>query len=318
MKGWLYQGVGVAPKLIEKETPKAGYGEVLLDIKASGLCHSDVAALESENSPALYMKPPLVFGHECAGQIIEVGEGVTEWKVGDRVGVCPVSPTDPSKMVGYTRDGGYATHCVVPADQCVALPEGVTYMQGAAGTDAGATSHRALFVHGKLKEGMKVGIIGVGGLGQFGVAMAVIAGCEVYAVDPKEYSREFALKAGCKAVYADAKELAGMNLNVVIDFAGFNGTLTAAINAVGFGGTVVNVGGGDNNITLNKSTMTNKEITLVASRGNTKNDIKGVYDFYATGRLNTDLHTISFDEIGEGLERLKSGAVTGRLVAVQE
>ena len=82
MKGWLYTAPHVAPKLIEKEDPHAGPGEVVVDIKACGLCHSDVGMLENDEMAAVFMKAPNIFGHEGAGIVSEVGEGVTCVKVG--------------------------------------------------------------------------------------------------------------------------------------------------------------------------------------------------------------------------------------------
>lgn len=317
MKGWLFQGTHIAPELIEKEDPHAVPGEVVLDIKASGLCHSDVGALEQEHW-MMFFKAPVIFGHECAGEVIEVGEGVTNLKVGDRVGVCPQSSSDPFSIVGYTRDGGYATKLLVPADQCVPLPENVTYVQGAAGTDAGATSYHALFTLGQAKAGMKVGIIGIGGLGQFAAQMAKIEGCTVFAAEPSEEGRKLAEKIGCDKVYKDVKEMAADAPELIVDFAGFDSTVSGAIDAVAMEGTVVLCGGGEAVSTINFSSIITKSLTIKGSRGNNKDDIAGVYEYFNTGKLTPNLYEIPFEEIGEGLERLKKGGVRGRLVAIQD
>lgn len=317
MKGWLFQGTHIAPELIEKEDPHAVPGEVVLDIKASGLCHSDVGALEQEHW-MMFFKAPVIFGHECAGEVIEVGEGVTNLKVGDRVGVVPQSTTNPFSIVGYTRDGGYATKLLVPADQCVPLPENVTYVQGAAGTDAGATSYKALFTIGKAKAGMKVGIIGIGGLGQFAAQMAKIEGCAVYAADPNEEARELAEKIGCDKVYKDVIEMKDDAPDLIVDFAGFDSTVSGAIEAVRRGGTVVLCGGGQATSNITFASIINKSLTVKGSCGNGYDDVVGVYKYFNTGKLTPNLYEIPFEEIGEGLEKLKQGGVRGRLVAVQD
>lgn len=159
MKGWLFTDTHIPLKLIEKPDPVAVPGEVVVDIKASGLCHSDVAALEDPGWMALITAAPMIMGHEMSGVISEVGEGVTGFKVGDRVGVCPMSQ-DPSVAtgMGYSRDGGYATKCLVPAKNLVPLPDNVSFIQGAAATDAGMTSYHAMFVVGGAKAGMKVAL----------------------------------------------------------------------------------------------------------------------------------------------------------------
>lgn len=321
MRGWLFIDTFVPPELIEREDPKVVPGEVIVDIKASGICHSDVGALYDPSFASLRKGGPIIFGHECAGVISEIGEGVTEWKVGDRVGVVPQDPNNPLAILGGARDGGYATKILVPAYQCVKLPDEVSYIQGAVGTDAGATTYRALFTIGKAKAGMKVGIIGVGGLGQFAVQMANIAGCEVYAADMSEEARALAESLGCKKVYSDANELKNDNLELILDFAGFDVTLTAAVNAVIPGGTVVEVGLGQmsgeksSKVGMEIGDLVLKEVTVKGSLGNTKDDIAGVYQYFATGKLKPQLEIIKFEEIGEGLERLHRGEVRGRLAA---
>ena len=175
MRGWLFSGTNKPLELIEKEDPKAIPGHVVIEVKAAGLCHSDVAALQDPGWMPLFPNGPVVMGHEFAGVIIEVGEGVEGFKIGDRVGANPMN-RETKVTAGYTYDGGYAEKVRVPADQCVIIPEGVSFVEGAAATDAGITSYRALFSIGQAKEGTKLGIIGVGGLGQFALQMALIKG----------------------------------------------------------------------------------------------------------------------------------------------
>ena len=134
---------------------------------------------------------PLIFGHECAGVISEIGEGVEGFKIGDRVEVAPIHP-ETGAAIGYQRDGGYATKLAVPAVQLVPMPDRVSFAQGAAATDAGMTSYHAIFRTGGAKAGMKIGIIGIGGLGQFGAHAAIAEGAEVYAVDLCPEARELA------------------------------------------------------------------------------------------------------------------------------
>lgn len=318
MRGWLFTETGVAPKLIEKEDPTVVPGEVVIDIKAAGLCHSDVAALEDPSWMNLITAAPVIFGHECAGVVAEVGEGVENLKVGDRVGVAPQNPDSPLEAIGYVRDGGYATKLLVPANQCVLMPDNVSFVQGAAATDAGMTSYHALFVTGGAKRGMKVGIIGIGGLGQFAAQMALIAGCEVYAVDTSAEARDLARSIECHGVYEQVADLAQHECELIVDYAGAGVTTSDAIQAVAFKGTVVIVGMARLESTIDTYSMITKQLTVKGSNGGTPEDIKGVYDFFATGKLNPQLSTIPFEEVDKGLERLKAHEVKGRLVAVIE
>jgi len=317
MKGWLFSGTNIPLKLIEKEDPKATPGTVVLDVKAAGLCHSDVAALQDPGWMPLFPNGPVIMGHEFAGVVIEVGEGVTDLKVGDRVGVNPLD-RDTREAAGYNYDGGYANKARVPAKNCVKLPDNVGFVEGAAATDAGLTSYRAVFTIGGAKEGTKLGIIGVGGLGQFAAQMAMIKGCEVYACDVSADARKLAEEIGCKAVYDNALALKDAGCDVIVDFAGFGQTTADAVEAVKPGGTVVIVGMGKLASEISTYSMITKEVRLLGSNGGTNEDLKGVYDCFATGRLKPQLTTIKFEEIPDGLERLKRHEVKGRLVAVFE
>lgn len=313
MRGWQFTKTHVAPKLIEKEDPKAKAGWVVIDVKAAGLCHSDVAALEQESWMSIITAAPCIFGHECAGVISEVGKNVKGFKVGDRVGVCPIDP-NTGLAIGYAYDGGYATKCLVPASSLVHMPDKVTFMQGAAATDAGATSYHALFTVGQAKKGMKVGIIGVGGLGQFAARMAVLAGCEVYAVDINPQARALAKKIGCKKVYDNAQKLEAIRPDLIVDYAGFGETTRAATKAVKTGGTVVLVGMGVSTFELDTMTMITNQVKLLGSNGSIPEDVAGVYELFTKG-LNPELKSIPFEDIDKGLKQLKAGKIKGRLVA---
>lgn len=313
MKGWLFTKTHVAPKLIEKEDPKPKKGWVVIDVKAAGLCHSDVAALEQESWMSLIHAAPCIFGHECAGVITEVGKGVNKFKVGERVGVCPIDPKTGA-AVGYDYDGGYATKCAVPASCLVHIPDEVTFKQGAAATDAGATSYHALFTVGQAKKGMKVGIIGIGGLGQFAARMAVLEGCEVYAVDTSPEARALAKKIGCAKVYDNAEKLERVRPDLIVDYAGFGVTTKAATKAVKTGGTVVLVGMGVSQFELDTMTIITNQVRLLGSVGSIPEDVAGVYEFFKKG-LDPELTSIPFEDIEKGLEELKKGKIKGRLVA---
>lgn len=193
-------------------------GEVVVDIKASGLCHTDVTILDDPGWMNL-VKAPVILGHECAGVIDSVGPDVTDFKVGDRVGVCPIDP-DTGTSIGGMVDGAYANKMVIPATEAIYLPDNVSFLQGAAATDAGMTSHHALFVVGGAKEGTKVGIVGMGGIGEFGARLAVAKGCEVYVADPKPEAQKIAKELGVNGVFADAADMKDVAPEVILDAAG--------------------------------------------------------------------------------------------------
>lgn len=315
MKGWEFTSTNVPLKLVEKADPVATVGEVVVDIKASGLCHSDVGALEDPSWLNIITYRPLIFGHECAGIISQVGEGVTEYKVGDRVGVCPISPAT-GQAIGYHRDGGYATKVAVPVDSLVLMPDNVSFEAGAAATDAGMTSYHAMFVTGGAKKGMKVGVIGIGGLGQIAARAAVVAGCDVYGVDVSPAARELGMELGLTQVFENVTDLASVAPELIVDYAGFGTTTAQAIDAVALGGRVVQVGMGRCESTINTHSLILKQVELKGSMGGNPNDIKEVYSLFSSGDLNITLSTIAFDDISSGLDTLARGEVKGRLVAL--
>lgn len=321
MKGWLFTKTHDPLVLIEKEDPVAGKKQVVIDVKASGLCHSDVSAMEHESWMSLVRGAPVVFGHECAGVVESVGEGVTSVKPGDRVGIYPYAERATSDTIGYTRDGGYSTKVLVEEHQCVLMPDEVSFIQGAAATDAGMTSYHAVFAIGGAKPGMKVGIVGIGGLGQFALGMALAKGCDVYAVDVNPEARQLAKEMGCKHIYENVIDLKDVAPELIVDFAGFDTTTSDAAKAVAFGGTVVLVGMAKDHTTIDTTAFDGlimKEVVIRGSVGGFASDIAGVYDIFKTGKFNPLLSTISFEEIDKGLEMLKRGEVKGRLVAVQD
>ncbi len=312
MKAWQFMKAHEPLILTEVDEPIADRGEVVLDIKAAGLCHSDVSLLEDEMFPlAPGGEPPLTLGHEVAGVISEVAADVTGWAIGDRVGIALVGDSVP----GLSRDGGYSFRVVARPEVLVRIPEGVSYEQAAAGTDAGFTAYHAVVAAGQIAPGTKIGIIGLGGLGQIGARIAVLEGAEVFVAEVKKDVWPLGEQIGVKRVVADITELADEQLDVIVDFAGFGTTTTAAIATVRPEGRVVQVGMGREESTISTRTLVVNQLTLTGVRGGTKEDLAGVYDLLATGKLDPSLTVISFDEIPAGLQQLSEGKVVGRLVA---
>lgn len=316
MKGWQFVGTNEPLELVEKEDPTIEAGKVIIDTKAAGICHSDVGVLRDPGWMALLGELPIIMGHEVAGVISEVGEGVTDFKVGDPVAICPTGPSGHAP--GYAYDGGFGTKVLVSADDLVRIPEGVSFEEAAAGTDAGMTSYHAAFNKGGIKEGMTVGMIGIGGLGQIALEVAVAKGIKVYAVDTSPEARELALKLGAADAFENIKDLTEFKPEVIIDYAGFGVTTSDAVEAIGFKGKVVLVGMGRLETTLNVTSMITKKVTLVGSNGGTKQDIEEIYELIAAGKVKPKLTKITFDEIPEGIQRLEDRKVVGRLVANME
>jgi len=312
MKAWQFTNTHEPLVLNDVPEPVAAEGEVVLEMKAAGLCHSDVGLLEDEGWLALLAKRPITIGHENAGVVSEVGPGVTDFQVGDRVGVCP---TTAAGAPGYSYDGGFAEKMAVATEALVPLPDNVDFIKGAAATDAGMTSYAAVITQGGVKEGDKVGIIGLGGLGQVGAQVAMLAGAEVYVAEINEQVWPLAQELGVRGVKKSIDEFEDITFDVIVDFAGFDTTTAQAVDIIRRDGTVVVVGMGKLESTISTKSLILNQARLIGSNGGSKSDVAGIYEYMATGKLNPTITTIGFDEIPEGLEKLKNGEVVGRLVA---
>ncbi|MDE2405971.1 MAG: zinc-binding dehydrogenase [Sphingomonadales bacterium] len=311
MIAWLFTGANRPLERIERPTPEPGPGEVLVAVRGSGLCHSDVGRMDGTLTPFMPVPPPIVLGHEIAGEIVTVGPGVAEWRAGDRV----VASGTVAFCPGRQCDGGYATHCLLPVHCLIRLPDSVSYVQGAAATDAGQTSHAALVGAGELQAGHKLGIVGLGGLGMTAARIGVLLGAEVHAAEPRHEAWEPARAQGVASVVAGVRELAPLGLDLIVDFAGFGETTAGAIEAVRAYGRVVQVGLGRTEATISTMALIGRNVTLRGSGGGTKADTQAVINMMAQGLLTIAATPIGFDAIPAGLERLARGGVVGRIVA---
>lgn len=310
MRAWQMTGVGEPLRQVDLPAPEAGSGQVVVDVRAAGLCHSDVGFVDGDIAWMLE-KMPIVLGHEVAGVVSSVGEGVTEFAVGDRVGIAG----DGLDAPGIVLDGGFGERCIGKVEQLVPIPDGVSFVQAASGTDAGMTSYHAVRVVGAVEAGERVGIIGLGGLGLTGARIAVVAGAEVYAAEVDESKHAAGLAAGIVAVVSDAKELAAYELDIIVDFAGFGTTTAAAVEAIAPGGRIVQVGLGAAEMTISNQALVTKQLRLLGSLGGKKADTAAVYQLMADGDLEIVATPIPFEQIDKGIARLRQGGVHGRLVA---
>jgi alcohol dehydrogenase, propanol-preferring len=310
MKAWQFTEVDAPLSLHEVETPTPAPDEIVVHVRAAGLCHSDVGFIDGTLTPLLPFRP-ITLGHEIAGVVSAVGADVTEFTVGQKV-VVPAAIEGP----GTSKNGGFAEEVVVLERLVVPLPEGVPFDQAAAATDAGLTSYHAVVVQGRVTEGSKVGLIGLGGLGSIGAQVAIAEGASVYVAETNEKVHDFARELGATAVATDIEEFKEVGLDVVLDFAGFGTTTNGAIRTVRRGGRVVQVGLGVAEGTVDLQTLTLNEVEVVGSQAGSKEDCAAVLDLLAEGRISSRITEIGFDEIGEGIGRLERGEVIGRLVAV--
>ena len=246
---------------VDLPVPTPGPGDVVVRVRAAGICHSD-AHYRAGRSAAL--KAPGTPGHEVAGDIAAIGADVHTHAIGDRVclhylvtcGRCThcvagreqFCPT--GQMIGHHRDGGYAEYIVVPARNAVPLPAEIPYEHGAALMCSSSTSLHALR-RGRLAPGETVAVIGIGGLGISAVQLAKALGAlEVYAIDLDATKVAAAERYGAKGVNASlgdpvarVRELTGgRGVDVVVEVVGSPTTMRQAVQMCAVQGRAVIAG----------------------------------------------------------------------------
>jgi propanol-preferring alcohol dehydrogenase len=311
MKAWRLTAAHEPLVLVDVCEPVAGPGEVVINVKAAGMCHSDVGFLDGTLTSILGFTP-ITLGHEIAGTIASIGERVAGLQIGDRVGV-PGGLGSPGQAI----DGGFAEKVKVGADWVIPLPHGISFKQAAPATDAGMTAYHALKLGG-VTQGTRLGIIGAGGLGSLAIQFAVGLGAEVYVADINENVHASATAYGAMKVATEIAAFTGDGLQVIVDYAGYGTTTAGAIDAIAHGGTIVQVGLGRQRADISAHNVVLKELTYIGSAAGTHEDCAEVMRLIADGKAASNLTEISFGEIGEGAQRLQRGEVIGRLVAVRE
>jgi len=156
--------------------PQAIEGHVVIRVRASSFNYHDYFTVKG--MPGIKVPLPVIIGLDMAGEISEVGPGVTKWKAGDRVLVNPVNKK--KGLMGEMLDGGMAEYCLVSADQLIAMPNGVSFEDASSLPVAYGTAHRMLITHNTVKKGDRVIVLGAsGGVGTGCVLLAKMLGAEV-------------------------------------------------------------------------------------------------------------------------------------------
>ena len=184
MKAAVLRGIGEGLNLETLSVPEPGPGEVLVKVRACGVCHSDLHAVEGDWSPLPNL--PLIPGHEVVGEVEALGEGVSHFARGDRIGVpwmysacghcefCLAGMETvclSAEATGYTKPGGYAEYMVADAAFCGRIPQEADPYEIAPMLCAGVTTYRGLKRTG-ARPGQWVSIIGAGGLGHIAIQIA--------------------------------------------------------------------------------------------------------------------------------------------------
>ena len=312
--------------LLEKrvQVPKLGYGQLLLRVRACGVCRTDLHVLDGELSQA---KLPLILGHQIVGTVVAIGEGVEGFTEGQRVGVpwlgracgdCKYclrereNLCDRAEFTGYQIDGGYAEYALVEQRFALPLPGSFSDLQAAPLLCAGLIGHRALSMTGDAEN---VGLYGFGSAAHIVAQVAVFQRRKVFAFTRPGDARnqEFALKIG--AAWAGGSDSAPpVTLDAAIIFAPAGTLVPRALRAVGKGGTVVCAGIHMSDIPTFPYELLWGERSLRSVANLTRRDGLEFLELAPRVPVRTQVQAYPLIEANRALQDLRSGAVSGALV----
>ena len=333
MKAAVLHEFGQPLQIEEVDIPTPGAGEIVVKMQASGVCHTDLHAIEGDWP--VKPSPPFIPGHEGVGLITAVGEGVTHVKEGDRVGVpwlysacghCThclggwETLCEKQQNSGYSINGSFAEYVLANANYVGIIPEGVDSVEIAPVLCAGVTVYKGLKMT-DTKPGDWVVISGIGGLGHMAVQYAIAMGLNVAAVDIDDDKLAFAKKLGAK-VTVNAKNTDPAEY-LQKEIGGAHGALVTAVSSKAFdqalgmlrrGGTLVCNGlpTGDFPVSIFDTVLNG--ITIRGSIVGTRLDLQESLDMAAAGKVKATVAAEPLENINDIFERMRNGKIEGRIV----
>jgi alcohol dehydrogenase, propanol-preferring len=314
-------------RLGERPVPEPEPDEVLVRMRACGVCRTDLHLAEHD-LPA--KAPGRVPGHELVGDVVAAGGLVTEVRVGERVGVAWLRRTcgqcrwcrsgrenlcRRSEYTGWDADGGFAEYAVAPAAYVYALPEAYDDLRAAPLLCAGIIGYRALR-RAALPPGGRLGIYGFGASAHLTAQIAVAQGAELHVLTRGDDARKLALELGAASV-GDARDRPPVPLDSAIVFAPAGDLVPVALEALEQGGTLALAGIHLSDVpVLDYQRHLFRERTLTSVTANTRRDGEELLRLAAALQVEPRVTTYPFDRAGAALEDLAAGRLTGAAVVV--
>jgi propanol-preferring alcohol dehydrogenase len=336
MKAAVLQGPNADFLFEERDRPTPARGEVLIRVRACGVCHGDLM-LRLGQFP--FAKYPIVPGHEIAGVIEEVGEGVTEFQRGARVGVSALFSSCGScgqcvsgdeflcsqmEFTGITRDGGYQEFMVAPASYVAPLPDELDCVDAAPLMCAGLTVFSALR-HTGFAPGSRVAVIGLGGLGHLAVLLVRAMNGRVAVLSTSTDKRDQALSLGAERFIDLKTESPGEALraweggaDIIVATSPAADSMVAAFPGLARNGTMVVLGAPSENIAVSPFDLILGRRRLMGSPAGSRKDLRDVLEFAATHNLRPTVRRMPLEEAGKALKYMHEGRIRGRAVLVME
>ncbi len=304
--------------------PELGPGQIRLRVRACGVCHTDLHLVEGEiASPKL----PIVPGHQIVGQVDALGEGVTRFAVGDRVGVPWLYSTcgqcdycqrglenlcDNARFTGQHADGGFAEYMVVPSGFAYTIPWGFPDDQAAPLLCAGVIGYRSLRLS-EIQPGGRLGLYGFGASAHVTIQVARHWGCKVYVFTRSEEHQRHALKLGAAWV-GQAQDTPPAELDGAITFAPAGWLVPEALRVLRKGGTLAINAIHMSPIPEMPYRLLYGERTVRSVANSTRQDAEELLKLAAEIPIHTDVELYSLDQANAVLKRLKQAEVHGAAV----
>ena len=331
MKAMQVPEAGSDFKLVEMDIPTPGPNDVLIKVQACGICHSDAFVKEGTMPGIEYPRVP---GHEVIGTVEEAGEGVTQWKKGQRVGVgwhgghCHQCEScrkgdfincENAKVTGISFDGGYAEYLAAPESALAAIPESLSSAEAAPLLCAGITTFNALR-NADLEPGDLVAVQGIGGLGHLGVQYAHKFGCEVVALSRGTDKKQLAMGLGAKH-YIDteakdaAEELQKLGgAKVILATAPNSEAITSVIDGLGTDGTLLVVAATADPIQVSPFQLIMGRKSILGWPSGTAKDSEDTLDFSALTNITPKIETYPLEKANEAYARMINNKARFRVV----
>jgi alcohol dehydrogenase, propanol-preferring len=334
MRAAVLRAVGQPRAIEEVPVPVPGPGEVLVRLRASGVCHTDLHTVDGDwpVPPPL----PLIPGHEGAGIVAAVGAGVTQLREGDAVGIawlhdacgtCEYCASGWETLCprqrdsGFSLDGTFAEYALGHADYVARLPAGADFAACAPILCAGLTTYKGIR-ETEARPGEWLAVIGVGGLGHLAVQYAKSMGLQVAALDVAEEKLTLARALGANlAINAAAPDAArqlsratGGGAHGVLVTAAAPAAFAQALRLVRRRGTITLIGLPPGSFPLPILEVVLKRITLRGSIVGTRQDLAEALQFATDGRVRAQIQTTPLEEVNAVLAALRAGSVSGRAV----
>jgi D-arabinose 1-dehydrogenase-like Zn-dependent alcohol dehydrogenase len=329
-------------ELQEIPIPSIGENDILVRVRAAGICHSDAHYRAGRSSMGML---PITLGHEVAGEVEWIGSQVTTIKAGERValhyniscGDCYYCDTGNEqfcttvKMLGHHVDGGYAEYVAVPERNAIPLPQDIPFEQGATLMCASATALHALN-KGRLKTGETVAVFGVGGLGLSAIQLASALGAvEVYAVDIQQDKLELASEYNAIPIHAGRTDAVqeirrltnGKGVDVALEMIGLQKTMKQTVESLGVMGRAVIVGISQIPLEVNPyATLIGYEAEIIGSNDHLLQELPVLVDMVRkksldTSRVVSQVIPLDADQINQRLDDLERYTSDLRVVIVQ-